>query len=158
MRCPITTLASCWLILPPPCSRRHAACGGIRLLLNAFSLVRAAGWASISFIKAFDESLREKYDLVIVSPRNYFCYTPLLPAMCAGTVEERSIVESVRAVLGNKGKFFEAQCTDILPEEKSIVACFPGGLGPAVKRKIRGGMCHWELQDVFTYKVQPAHL
>ena len=47
--------------------------------------------------------------------------------MCAGTVEERSIVESVRAVLGGKGKFFEAQCTDILPQEKAIVACFPGG-------------------------------
>ena len=29
-------------------------------------------------------------------------YTPLLPAMCAGTVEERSIVEPVRAVLGGK--------------------------------------------------------
>ncbi|KAI3439031.1 hypothetical protein D9Q98_001441 [Chlorella vulgaris] len=92
-------------------------------------LVLGTGWASISFIKAFHESLREKYDLVIVSPRNYFCYTPLLPAMCAGTVEERSIVESVRAVLGNKGKFFEAQCTDILPEEKSIVACFPEDAG-----------------------------
>ena len=33
------------------------------------------------------------------APRSY---TPLLPAMCAGTVEERSIVEAVRAVMGNK--------------------------------------------------------
>jgi NADH:ubiquinone reductase (non-electrogenic) len=51
--------------------------------------------------------------------------------MCAGTVEERSIVESVRAVLGGKGKFFEAQCTDVLPEERAIVACFPGESLPA---------------------------
>jgi hypothetical protein len=37
-----------------------------------------------------------------LQPRNYFVYTPLLPAMCAGTVEERSIVEPVRAVMGTK--------------------------------------------------------
>ena len=120
------------------------------------------------------------------APFPYRSYTPLLPAMCAGTVEERSIVEPVRAVLGGKvrtwqlcvsprdvpcawarlhgpcarcwdasciaavlvrqwlacslptssqrcplripqGKFFEAKCTDIMPEEKTIVACFPGG-------------------------------
>ena len=49
--------------------------------------------------------------------------------MCAGTVEERSIVEPVRAVLGNKGKFFEAKCTEIMPDERSIVACFPEDAG-----------------------------
>ena len=38
----------------------------------------------------------------MLQPRNYFVYTPLLPAMCAGTVEERSIVEPVRAVMGSK--------------------------------------------------------
>ncbi|KAI7836386.1 hypothetical protein COHA_009749 [Chlorella ohadii] len=90
-------------------------------------VVLGTGWASMSFVKAFDESMKDKYELVLVSPRNYFVYTPLLPAMCAGTVEERSIVEPVRAVLGGKGKFFEAKCTDIMPEEKTIVACFPGG-------------------------------
>ena len=40
--------------------------------------------------------------LSVLQPRNYFVYTPLLPAMCAGTVEERSIVEPVRAVMGTK--------------------------------------------------------
>lgn len=92
-------------------------------------VVLGTGWASMSFVRAFDEAMRDKYELIMVSPRNYFVYTPLLPAMCAGTVEERSIVESVRAVLGGKGKFFEAQCTDILPQEKAIVACFPEDAG-----------------------------
>ncbi|PRW59414.1 type-II calcium-dependent NADH dehydrogenase isoform A [Chlorella sorokiniana] len=92
-------------------------------------VVLGTGWASMSFVKAFDESMKDKYELVLLSPRNYFVYTPLLPAMCAGTVEERSIVEPVRAVLGSKGKFFEAKCTDIMPEEKTIVACFPEDAG-----------------------------
>eukprot|EP00889_Picochlorum_renovo_P004962 jgi/Picre1/31992/NNA_007340.t1 len=56
-------------------------------------VVLGSGWAAMSFIKAWDASLSSKYELVLVSPRNYFVYTPLLPAMCAGTVEERSIVE-----------------------------------------------------------------
>ncbi|KAL4428590.1 hypothetical protein ABPG77_008902 [Micractinium sp. CCAP 211/92] len=92
-------------------------------------VVLGSGWAAMSFVKAFDEAMKEKYELVLVSPRNFFTYTPLLPAMCVGTVEERSIVEPVRAVLGNKGKFFEAKCTDINPEEKTIVACFPEDAG-----------------------------
>ncbi len=33
---------------------------------------------------------------------SYFLYTPLLPACATGTVEERSIVEPVRKVLGSK--------------------------------------------------------
>ena len=49
--------------------------------------------------------------------------------MCAGTVEERSIVEPMRAVLTGKGRFYEAKCTEILPEERAIVACFPEDAG-----------------------------
>lgn len=45
---------------------------------------------------------REKIDLTLVSPRNYFLYTPLLPQASVGTVEERSIVEPVRKMLGKK--------------------------------------------------------
>ena len=44
----------------------------------------------------------EHVDVTLVSPRNYFLYTPLLPAAATGTVEERSIVEPVRKMLGNK--------------------------------------------------------
>lgn len=92
-------------------------------------VVLGSGWGAMSFIKAWDASLADKYELILLSPRNYFVYTPLLPAMCAGTVEERSIVEPIRAVLGGKGKFFEAKCTEIMPDERSIVACFPEDAG-----------------------------
>lgn len=33
----------------------------------------------------------------MVSPRNYFLYTPLLPSAATGTVEPRSIVDPVRS-------------------------------------------------------------
>ncbi len=44
----------------------------------------------------------EKYEVIVVSPRNYFLYTPLLPAVATGTMEERSIVEPVRNLLQGK--------------------------------------------------------
>jgi NADH:ubiquinone reductase (non-electrogenic) len=46
--------------------------------------------------------IREKYQVTIVSPRNYFLYTPLLPAVATGTCEERSIVEPVRKICNGK--------------------------------------------------------
>lgn len=44
----------------------------------------------------------ETFDIVLVSPRNYFLYTPLLPAVAAGSMEERSIVEPVRSIMNHK--------------------------------------------------------
>ncbi len=45
-------------------------------------------------------------------------YTPLLPAVATGTIEERSIVEPIRKIIKDKGHFFEAVCEQILPEEQ----------------------------------------
>lgn len=40
--------------------------------------------------------------MVVVSPRNYFLYTPLLPAVAVGTLEEASVMEPVRKILKKK--------------------------------------------------------
>lgn len=45
---------------------------------------------------------RKQYDIVVVSPRNYFLYTPLLPAVAVGTMEEHSVVEPVRNLVHDK--------------------------------------------------------
>lgn len=103
--------------------RSAGSSGKIRVVLLG------SGWGAMSFVRAWDPALADKYELILLSPRNYFVYTPLLPAMCAGTVEERSIVEPVRSVLGGKGKFYEAKCTEILPDERCVVACFPEDAG-----------------------------
>jgi hypothetical protein len=59
----------------------------------------------MSFLKALPRDAADRIDLTIVSPRNYFLYTPLLPAVATGTVEERSIVEPVRKVRrGRRGR------------------------------------------------------
>eukprot|EP00878_Enallax_costatus_P042699 GHUV01050146.1.p1 GENE.GHUV01050146.1~~GHUV01050146.1.p1 ORF type:complete len:222 (+),score=80.95 GHUV01050146.1:935-1600(+) len=65
----------------------------------------------------------------MVSPRNYFLYTPLLPAVAVGTMEERSIVEPVRNLVQGKGDYYEAVCKTIDPVKKELVACFPKDAG-----------------------------
>ena len=43
-------------------------------------VVLGSGWAAIPFIKDLTpEACRSKYDITVVSPRNYFLYSPLLP-------------------------------------------------------------------------------
>lgn len=59
-------------------------------------LVLGTGWAGISFLKNMDIS---SFDVQVVSPRNYFAFTPLLPSVTCGTVEARSIVEPVRNII-----------------------------------------------------------
>ncbi|KAJ0983692.1 hypothetical protein J5N97_011947 [Dioscorea zingiberensis] len=59
----------------------------------------------------------------VVSPRNYFAFTPLLPSVTCGTVEARSIVEPIRNIVKKKNgqvKFWEAECFKIDPTKKKV--------------------------------------
>jgi hypothetical protein len=59
-------------------------------------VILGTGWAGASFLRNIDTSL---YDVHVVSPRNYFTFTPLLPSVTCGTVEARSIVEPIRNIV-----------------------------------------------------------
>jgi Pyridine nucleotide-disulphide oxidoreductase len=92
-------------------------------------IVLGSGWGAISFVKAFKKAVASDYDIVLISPRNYFLYTPLLPAVATGTMEERSIVEPIRNTITGKGRYFEAVCQDVDPDRKILTACFPKDAG-----------------------------
>ena len=83
----------------------------------------------MSFVKSLTKKAAASIDLTIISPRNYFLYTPLLPAVATGTAEERSIVEPVRNVLKGKGRYFEAVCHAVDPAARDLVCCFPADSG-----------------------------
>ncbi|XP_074564210.1 external alternative NAD(P)H-ubiquinone oxidoreductase B3, mitochondrial-like [Curcuma longa] len=59
-------------------------------------LVLGTGWAGTTFLRNVDSSM---YDVQVISPRNYFAFTPLLPSVTCGTVEPRSIVEPIRRII-----------------------------------------------------------
>jgi len=83
----------------------------------------------MSFIKNLPSNIRDSYEIILVSPRNYFLYTPLLPAVATGTCEERSIVEPVRNLITGKAEFYEALCKEVDPVKKELVCCFPADAG-----------------------------
>jgi len=51
-----------------------------------------------------------------VSPRNFFLFTPLLPSVAVGTLNTRSIIQSVRYITRHKTRnvsVIEAEATDV---------------------------------------------
>lgn len=86
-------------------------------------VVLGSGWGAVSFIKGLPQHAARAYDVVVLSPRNYFVYTPLLPAVATGTVEERSIVESIRTIVAGKARYYEAQAQRVDAARREVVAC-----------------------------------
>jgi len=82
--------------------------------------VLGTGWGSVSLLKKLDT---ENYNVIVISPRNYFLFTPLLPSCTTGTIEHRSIMEPIRNFLRHKKRsvqFFEAEATKIDYEKKVV--------------------------------------
>lgn len=79
-------------------------------------VVLGTGWGAAAFLKDVDMS---KYDVTVISPRNFFLFTPMLAGAATGTVEYRSITESVREI-SKKANFLEATATEIDPKTNTI--------------------------------------
>ncbi|OGE56193.1 hypothetical protein PENARI_c003G04837 [Penicillium arizonense] len=83
-------------------------------------VILGTGWGSVSLLKKIDT---ENYNVVVVSPRNYFLFTPLLPSCTTGLIEHRSIMEPIRNILRHKKasvKFYEAEATKIDYEKRVV--------------------------------------
>lgn len=85
-------------------------------------VVLGSGWGAVNFIRSLKP---DEYDVAIVSPQNYFLFTPLLPGVTVGTVEGRSIVEPIRKIITRKHKsgvkFYEAECTEVKVQDNKVV-------------------------------------
>ena len=73
------------------------------------------GGAGFRLAQDIDKSL---FDVVVVSPRNHFLFTPLLPSTAVGTLEFRCIQEPVRTIPGVE--YIQAACDKINFKDKSI--------------------------------------
>ncbi|XP_052177234.1 external alternative NAD(P)H-ubiquinone oxidoreductase B2, mitochondrial-like [Diospyros lotus] len=83
-------------------------------------VILGTGWAGTTFLKNLKHP---SYDVQVVSPRNYFAFTPLLPSVTTGTVEARSIVEPLRNIVKKKAlnvQFREAECYKIDAVNKKV--------------------------------------
>jgi NADH dehydrogenase len=56
-------------------------------------VVLGSGWAGYTVARALDS---KKYQTIVVSPRSYFAFTPLLASTAVGTLEFRTALEPIR--------------------------------------------------------------
>ena len=77
-------------------------------------VILGSGWGALSVIRHLEPGA---YDVHVVSPRNYFLFTPLLPSVTVGTVEARSIAAPIRKFItrlhGRLARFYEAECLSV---------------------------------------------
>jgi hypothetical protein len=77
--------------------------------------ILGSGWAATSLLKDLDT---DKFNTVVISPRNYFLFTPLLPSCTVGTIELRSIMQPIRYLTRFKSRevlFIEGDATKVDP-------------------------------------------
>jgi NADH dehydrogenase FAD-containing subunit len=92
-------------------------------------VILGTGWGAISVLHYIDHT---KYEVIIVSPRNYFLFTPMLPSTTTGSVDYRSILDPIRNAIYRKTKnrnierdsiqFYEARC-DAVDYKTNTILC-----------------------------------
>ena len=81
-------------------------------------VILGSGFAAVMILKKID---LKRWRVSIISPRNHFLFTPLLPSTTVGTVEFRSIIEPIRKA--RQGiDYVPARCTEIDPDSRTL-AC-----------------------------------
>eukprot|EP00842_Homolaphlyctis_polyrhiza_P000466 jgi/Hompol1/141/HPOL_002450-RA len=81
-------------------------------------VVLGTGWAATTIAKSLRKSA---FETIVVSPTNYFTFTPLLPEATTGTVEVRSLVESIRKICRRSGAhYFQGSAQDVDFDRKLV--------------------------------------
>jgi NADH:ubiquinone reductase (H+-translocating) len=74
-------------------------------------VILGGGWGGVSLLKDLNP---DEYHVTVISPTNYFLFTPMLPSATVGTLELRSLVEPIRRILARvRGHFIRAKAEDV---------------------------------------------
>ncbi|KAK3313844.1 pyridine nucleotide-disulfide oxidoreductase-domain-containing protein [Apodospora peruviana] len=110
-------------------------------------VILGSGWAGYALARTLDPA---KFERVVISPRSYFVFTPLLASTAVGTLEFRTILEPVRRLPGigfcqgwaddidfrSKTVRVESNAADD-PASKTVVPSDPVG-PPGAAPKVKG--------------------
>lgn len=66
-------------------------------------VILGSGWGAISILSQLD---KEDYDVTVISPNNYFLFTPMLPSAAVGTLEIKTLMESIRSLVNRVNGHF----------------------------------------------------
>lgn len=74
-------------------------------------VILGGGWGGVALLKELNP---DDWHVTVISPTNYFLFTPMLPSATVGTLELRSLVEPIRRILaGVGGHFVRAKAEDV---------------------------------------------
>ncbi|KAL1938748.1 hypothetical protein VTO73DRAFT_11351 [Trametes versicolor] len=83
-------------------------------------VILGSGWGATSLLNSLETA---DYNVIVISPKNYFLFTPLLPSVAVGTLSPRSILQPTRYVTRHKKRqvtVIEASATDVDPATKTV--------------------------------------
>ncbi|KAF8960637.1 NADH dehydrogenase [Flammula alnicola] len=83
-------------------------------------VVLGSGWGATSLLSTLDTA---DYNVIVISPKNFFLFTPLLPSVAVGTLNPRSIIQPTRYITRHKARqvsVIEAEATDVDPKNKTV--------------------------------------
>ncbi|KAF3767531.1 hypothetical protein M406DRAFT_40746 [Cryphonectria parasitica EP155] len=81
-------------------------------------VILGGGWGSVALLKELNP---DDYHVTVISPANYFLFTPMLPSATVGTLELRSLVEPIRRILSRvKGHFIRGKAEDVCFSERLV--------------------------------------
>lgn len=81
-------------------------------------VILGSGWGSVALLKTLNPN---DYHITVVSPTNYFLFTPMLPSATVGTLELRSLVEPIRRIVQRaRGHFLKAVAVDVELSEQLL--------------------------------------
>jgi len=79
-------------------------------------VILGTGFGAFTLLKSINY---KKFNVTVISPRNHFLFTPLLPGSAVGSVELRSIIEPIRIVNKNI-KFVQAYAASLDSDNKKL--------------------------------------
>jgi NADH dehydrogenase len=81
-------------------------------------VILGSGWGSVALLKTLHP---DDYHVTVVSPVNYFLFTPMLPSATVGTLQLRSLIEPIRRIVGRvHGHFLTAKAEAVEFSERLV--------------------------------------
>ncbi|KAF8730589.1 hypothetical protein AX14_005430 [Amanita brunnescens Koide BX004] len=98
-------------------------------------VVLGSGWGATSLLNTIDTA---EYNVVVISPKNFFLFTPLLPSVAVGTLNPRSIIQPIRYITRHKTRavtVIEAEAQEVDPMNKTVTFIDNSEIKGEVSRK-----------------------
>lgn len=81
-------------------------------------VILGGGWGGVALLKELNPA---DYHVTVISPANYFLFTPMLPSVTVGTLAMQSLAEPIRRILSRvKGHFIRASAEDVCFSERLV--------------------------------------